>query len=406
MSRDALWINCRAATMVPGRPYGAIEDAAIAVRDGRIAWIGPRSDLPDSREWHAAEEIDLGGRWVTPALIDCHTHLVFGGTRAREFELRLQGATYEDIARAGGGILSTVEATRAASEDALLEAAVARARELLAEGVSVLEVKSGYGLDEDSELRMLRVARRLAEVLPVTVRASCLAAHALPPEFADRPDDYIDFVCQRIIPRVAEEGLADAVDAFCEHIAFDTTQIERVFVAARRHDLPVRLHAEQLSDQGGTELAARYDALSMDHLEYVSDAGVAAMARAGSVAVMLPGAFHTLRETQLPPIERFREHSVPMAVATDANPGSSPARSLLLMLNLACTLFRLTPEEALAGATREAARALGLQAEYGTLEPGKYADLAAWDIDHPAELSYWLPASRPALRIRHGRPVE
>lgn len=395
-----VWLNCRAATMVAGgEPYGAIEDAAIVARDGRIEWVGERAALGDAA---SAEVIDLGGRWVTPGLVDCHTHIVFGGTRAREFEMRLQGASYEELARAGGGIVSTVRDTRAAAEETLLAGALERARELLAEGVTVLEIKSGYGLDEDTELRMLRVARRVADVLPVTVRTTCLVAHALPPEYADRADAYIDEVCRPVVARAAEEGVADAVDGFCERIAFDRDQIARVFDAAVEHGLPVRLHAEQLSDQGGTQLAAGYGALSVDHLEYVGEAGVRAMAGAGSVAVMLPGAFYTLREPQLPPIAMFREHGVPLAVATDANPGSSPVRSLLLMLNMACTLFRMTPEEAFAGVTREAARALGLQDEYGTLEAGKRADLAVWDFEHPAELAYWIGASGPVAVYRHG----
>jgi len=396
---DSLWINCRVATMAGEEAYGAIDDAAIAVQDGRIAWVGPRTELPDGE---AGETVDLGGRWVTPGLIDCHSHVVFGGTRAREFEMRLEGASYEAIARAGGGILSTVRDTRAATDEALLAGALERARERIQEGVTVLEIKSGYGLDDETEARMLRVARQVGEHLPVTVRTTCLAAHALPPEYAERPNDYIDRVCDRIIPHIAEAGLADAVDAFCERIAFDAAQTERVFQAARAHGLPVKLHAEQLSDQGGTQVAARYGALSMDHLEYVSAAGVRAMAEAGSVAVMLPGAFHTLRETQRPPIDRFRRHSVPLALATDANPGSSPARSLLLMLNLGCTLFRMTPEEALAGVTREAARALGLEGSHGTLEAGKAADFAVWNVDHPAELSYWIGAPPPVFHVRHG----
>jgi len=396
---DSLWLNCRVATMAGEEAYGAIDDAAIAVQDGRIAWVGPRAELPDGQ---MGETVELGGRWVTPGLIDCHTHVVFGAARAREFEMRLEGASYEAIARAGGGILSTVRDTRAATDEALLAGALERARERIQEGVTVLEIKSGYGLDDETEARMLRVARQVGEHLPVTVRTTCLAAHALPPEYAERPNDYIDRVCDRIIPRIAEAGLADAVDAFCERIAFDAAQTERVFQAARAHGLPVKLHAEQLSDQGGTQLAARYGALSMDHLEYVSAAGVRAMAEAGSVAVMLPGAFHTLRETQIPPIDRFRRHSVPLALATDANPGSSPARSLLLMLNLGCTLFRMTPEEALAGVTREAARALGLEGSHGTLEAGKAADFAVWDVDHPAELSYWIGAPPPVFHVRHG----
>ncbi|MEF8833920.1 MAG: imidazolonepropionase [Halofilum sp. (in: g-proteobacteria)] len=402
MMSDTVWTGCHAATMVPGEPYGGIEDAAIRVHRGRIAWIGRRDDLVDPSRYNI---VDLGGRWVTPGLIDCHTHLVYGGNRAREFEMRLDGADYEAIANAGGGIISTVQATRAATEAQLIVAADARARELLAEGVTLLEIKSGYGLDSDTEMRMLAAARRLGERLPVTVRTSCLAAHALPPEYAGQADAYIDRVCEEILPRVAAAGLADAVDAFCERIAFDAAQTERVFKAATALGLPVRLHAEQLSDQGGTQVAARYGALSMDHLEYVSEEGVRAMADAGSVAVMLPGAFYTLRESRVPPIDRFREHGVPLALATDANPGTSPARSLLLMLNMGCTLFRMTPEEALAGVTREAARALGLQDAYGTLETGKRADLVAWDIDHPADLAYWIGAPPPARIMRDGQEL-
>lgn len=402
MMPDTLWTGCHAATMVPGHPYGVIEDAAIRVREGRIAWIGRRSELSDTSRYTV---VDLGGRWVTPGLIDCHTHLVYGGHRAREFEMRLDGADYAAIADAGGGIVSTVHATRSATEAQLVSAAEKRARELLAEGVTVLEIKSGYGLDTDSEMRTLAAARRLGERLPATVRTSCLAAHALPPEYAGQADAYIDLVCEEILPRVAKAGLADAVDAFCEKIAFNAAQTERVFVAATALGLPVKLHAEQLSDQGGTQVAARYHALSMDHLEYVSEAGVRAMAEAGSVAVMLPGAFYTLRESRRPPIDLFRKHGVPLAVATDANPGTSPARSLLLMLNMACTLFRMTPEEALAGVTREAARALGLQKDYGTLETGKRADLVAWDIDHPVELAYWIGTPPPVRIMRHGWEV-
>ena len=402
MMSDTVWTGCHAATMVPGEPYGTIRDAAIRVHKGRIAWIGRRAELGDPSRYNV---IDLGGRWVTPGLIDCHTHLVYGGHRAREFEMRLEGADYEAIAAAGSGILSTVNATRAATESQLIDAAEARARELLAEGVTVLEIKSGYGLDTDTEMRMLSAARRLGERLPVTVRTSCLAAHALPPEYDGQPDAYIDHVCEEILPRVAAAGLADAVDAFCERIAFDVAQTERVFMAAAALGLPVRLHAEQRSDLGGTQVAARYRALSMDHLEYVSEEGVRAMAEAGSVAVMLPGAFYTLRQTRRPPVDLFRAYGVPLAVATDANPGTSPARSLLLMLNMACTLFHMTPEEALAGVTREAARALALQDDYGTLERGKRADLVAWDIDHPVELAYWIGTPPPARIMRDGWEV-
>lgn len=400
MEWDSLWFNGHAATMAPG---GVLLDAAIAVKDGRIAWIGAAKDRPAGR---AAEEHDLGGCWVTPGLIDCHTHLVFGGNRAREFEMRLEGATYEEIARAGGGIASTVAATRAADEESLIASAAARLQPLLAEGVTVVEVKSGYGLDLATERRMLRAARALGERFPVTVRTTGLAAHALPPEFAGRADDYIALVCDGLLPTLAAEGLLDAVDAFCERIAFSPEQTARVFDTARRLGLPVKLHADQLSDGGGAALAARYDALSADHVEHTSEEGARAMAAAGTVAVLLPGAFYMLRETKLPPIELFRRHGVPMAVSTDCNPGTSPAMSLLLMLNMACTLFRLTPQEALAGVTRNAAQALGMAATHGTLELGKAADLAVWDVGDPAELCYWLGANPCTAVVRSGRLVK
>ncbi|MEX0873058.1 MAG: imidazolonepropionase, partial [Aquisalimonadaceae bacterium] len=387
MTWDTLWTDCHAATMTSNSPYGAIEDAAIAVTGGRIAWVGPRSELPDD---DAVETRTLGGRWVTPGLVDCHTHLVFGGDRAEEFEQRLQGASYEDIARAGGGILSTVRATREADEQSLFDSAARRLDQLISEGVTTVEIKSGYGLDTENELKMLRVARRLGAELPVSVKTTCLAAHALPPEYRGRADAYIDLVCNEIIPAAANAGLADAVDAFCERIAFSAEQTERVFQAARKAGLAIKLHAEQLSDQGGAALSARYQGLSADHLEWVSEDGVRAMAEAGTVAVLLPGAFYALRETRLPPIEMLRQHRVPMAIATDANPGTSPALSLRLMINMACTLFRMTPEEALRGVTCNAASALGLADQCGTLEAGKQADFAVWDIASPAELAYWI----------------
>ena len=403
---EDLWLNAQLATMVPGgEKYGAIADGAIGIADGRIAWIGRAADLPGNADSLASNVHALGGRWVTPGLIDCHTHLVYGGSRAGEFELRLEGATYEEIARAGGGILSTVKATRAATEETLLGAAERRAHRLLSEGVTVLEVKSGYGLDVETELKMLRVARALGKSLPIQVCTTFLGAHALPPEFADRPDDYIDVVCGDALPRVAEEGLADAVDAFCEGIGFSPEQTARVFDAARAHGLPVKLHADQLSDLGGAALASEYGALSADHLEYTSEAGVAAMAAAGTVAVLLPGAFYFLRETKLPPIQQFRDHGVPIALATDSNPGSSPAHSLLLMLNMACTLFRMTPEEALAGVTRNAASALGIAETHGTLEVGKAADFAVWDIDTPADLSYRIGDNPCTQVISSGEAV-
>jgi imidazolonepropionase len=393
---DRLWVNVRLATMVEGgAPYGAIERGALAVADGRIAFAGSASDLPP--DVSADQVIDAGGRWMTPGLIDCHTHIVFGGDRVDEFDTRLNGATYEEIARAGGGILSTVRATRAATEDDLVESAAPRVRQLIAEGVTTIEIKSGYGLDIENELKMLRAARRLGRELPVEVRTTFLGAHALPPEFADDRAGYLDLVCNEMLPRAAEEGLVDAVDAFCETIGFTADETARLFGTATRLCLPVKLHADQLTDGGGAALAARYKALSADHVEWTSPEGVAAMAEAGTVAVLLPGAFHTLRETRLPPIEQFRAAGVPMAIATDCNPGTSPARSLLLMLNLAGTLFRLTPEEALAGVTRNAARGLGLT-DRGTLETGKRADLVLWDIRSPADLCYWL-GGRPELAV-------
>ena len=391
-----VWRNCHAATMAGGR-YSAIERAAILTRDERIEWIGPEDALPHA---DGAAVHDLGGAWVTPGLIDCHTHLVFGGDRSREFEQRLQGVDYASIAAPGGGIASTVRATRAAREDELYDGARRRALQLLRDGVTTLEVKSGYGLDLASERKMLRVARRLGQALPLTVRATFLGAHALPPEYEGRADDYVGEVC-RMLPVLAAEGLVDAVDAFCEHLAFSPAQVERVFLAARQYGLPVKLHAEQLSSQHGATLAARYGALSADHLEYLTESDVLAMARAGTVAVLLPGAFYALRETQLPPVGLLRQHGVPIAISSDLNPGTSPALSLRLMLSMACTLFRLTPEEALAGATLHAARALGLQASHGSLEAGKVADFVAWEVGHPAELAYWIGGDLPRRVVRH-----
>jgi imidazolonepropionase len=374
------------ATMVPGGdPYGLIPDAALAISGGRITWVGPLRDLPDGS--HSWPRHDCGGRLVTPALIDCHTHVIHGGNRAGEFELRLQGASYEQVARAGGGILSTVRATRSASQAELVAAALPFVDALLAEGVAVIEIKSGYGLDVETELRMLRAARQIGVERKVGVKTTWLAAHAVPPEFAGRPDDYLDQVCIPGLRLAHAEGLVDAVDGFCEGIAFSPAQIDRLFGVAAELGVPVKLHAEQLSNLGGAALAARHGALSADHLEYLDEAGVQAMAAAGTVAVILPGAFYTLREKQLPPIDLLRQHHVPMAVATDMNPGSSPMASLLLAMNMACTLFRLTPEEALAGTTRHAAQALGLT-DRGTLAPGQVADLAVWNASHPAELAY------------------
>lgn len=404
MTWDLLLTDCRAATMADsGQPYGAIDDAVIALSGGKIAWIGPRRELPSQE---GSETVRLGGRWVSPGLIDCHTHLVYGGDRAAEFEQRLKGATYEEIAKAGGGIASTVKATRAAGIDELAASAGKRLQELAAEGVTTIEIKSGYGLDLENERKQLAAARRLGEIHPVTVRTTCLAAHALPPEFAGDSDGYIARVCDEILPAMAREKLADAVDAFCEKIAFTPAQTRKVFETTKRLGLPVKLHAEQLSDQGGAQLASAFGALSCDHLEYVSDDGIAAMAKAGVVAVLLPGAFYALRETKLPPIDSFRKAGVPIAISTDHNPGTSPTLSLLLMLSMATTFFRLTPEEALQGATRHAAKALGLATSHGQLKPGMAADLAIWSIDRPAELSYWFGGNPCAGIIQNGSWVK
>ncbi|MEP7207871.1 MAG: imidazolonepropionase [Casimicrobiaceae bacterium] len=374
--------------MTPGSPYGVIEDGALAVAGDRIAWVGPRSELPaaPARE---VETCDAQGRWLTPGLIDCHTHLVYGGNRAGEFERRLEGTSYAEIAREGGGIASSVRATRAASPESLLAQSAPRLEALLAEGVTTVEIKSGYGLDQATEAKSLQVARRMGEAWPVTVRTTFLGAHALPPEYANAPDAYIDFLCATMLPTLHATGLVDAVDAFCETIGFTPAQTERVFVAAQALGLPVKLHAEQLSDQGGAALAARFHALSADHLEHLSPTGIAAMAHSGTVAVLLPGAFYFLRDTKQPPIEGLRSAGVPMAIATDCNPGTSPTTSLLLMLNMACTLFRLTPAEALAGVTRNAARALGLHDACGMLKAGMAADFVLWEgIESPGELAY------------------
>lgn len=393
---DRLITDCRLATMVEGgAAYGAIADGALLVRDGRILWAGARGDLPA----HEAAMTDrLDGRWVTPGLVDCHTHLVFGGDRSGEFEQRLGGATYEEIARAGGGIVSSVTATRATSEDALYAGALGRLAGLKATGVTTVEIKSGYGLDRDSELKMLRVARRIGREAGVRVRTSYLGLHAVPPEWKADRGRYVDLAVDEILPAAHAEGLVDAVDAYCEPIAFSTEEVARLFDRAKALGLPVKLHADQLSDGGGAALAARYGALSADHIEHTGEAGVKAMAEAGVVAVLLPGAYLMLRETTPPPIELLRRHGVAMAVATDCNPGTSPVASMTAAINLACVQFRLTPEEALAGATRIAAQALGLEDGIGTLEAGKAADLAVWDIERPAELAYWL--GKPLLERR------
>ena len=389
--------NAALATMEHGvRPYGLIPTGAVAMDGGRIAWCGPADAMPD--DYAAWPRRDLEGRLVTPALIDCHTHIVYGGDRAREFEMRLEGMSYEDVARAGGGIFSTVEATRKAGPDTLLAGALPRIDALIAEGVSTIEIKSGYGLDIETELTMLRTARRIAAERPVRVRTSFLGAHAIPPVYEGRSDAYLDEVCLPALEAAHAQRLVDAVDGFCEGIAFTPAQIERVFERARALGLPVKLHAEQLSDLGGAGLAAKHGALSADHLEYAGKAGVRSLAESGTVAVLLPGAFYTLHATRHPPVELFRRHGVPMAIATDCNPGSSPLASLLLAMNMACTLFRLTPEEALAGATREAARALGLT-DTGLIAPGLRADLAIWDVAHPAELAYRIGFNPLAERI-------
>jgi imidazolonepropionase len=398
-SWDRIWLDGRVATLAPGKPgLALIENAAIAVRDGRIAFVGAVADLPVG--WHAEEIIVLDGRLVTPGLIDCHTHLVYAGSRAHEFELRLAGASYEEIARAGGGIVSTVKATRAASEGRLISASLPRLDRLIAEGVTTIEIKSGYGLDDETEVRLLRAARRLGEVRPVDVTTTYLGAHALPPETSDK-DQYIDGVCAAI-PALARERLADAVDAFCESIAFSLEQTARVFRAAQAVNLPIKLHADQLTNLHGARLAAEHGALSADHLEYTDAEAVAAMARAGTVAVLLPGAFYMLRETQLPPVAAMRQHGVPIALATDCNPGTSPLTSLLLTMNMGATLFRLTVDEAIAGVTREAARALGRLASVGTIERGKWCDLAIWDVERAAELVYRIGFNPLAQRVWRG----
>lgn len=387
------------ATMCEGAPYGLIAEGAIVVSNGVIEWVGPLLELPDV--YRDNEKFDVQGRLITPAFIDCHTHVVFAGNRAREFEMRLEGASYEEVARAGGGIVSTVKATRASTLEDLVQDALPRVDALIAEGVSTIEIKSGYGLDHDTELRMLRAARQIAAMREVEVKTTYLGAHAVPPEFKGRDDVFIDDVVIPSLRAAHAEGLVDAVDGFCEGIAFQPAQIARVFDVAKELGLPVKLHAEQLSNLGGAKLAASYRALSADHIEYLDQEGVAAMAKAGTVGVILPGAFYTLRETQEPPIEILRKHSVPMALATDCNPGSSPLTSLLLTMNMACTLFRMTPVEALAGVTKNAALALGLP-DRGTLAEGQRADIAIWDVRHPAELAYRVGFNPLHKRIFRG----
>ncbi len=384
--QDQVLINLRAATMADnGVAYGMIENAAFAVQNGRISWVGSATDLPSV--FNALEKTDLGGRLVTPGLIDCHTHVIFGGNRAAEFEMRLKGATYEEVARAGGGIISTVKATRGATEAELVASALPRVDAMIAEGVTTIEIKSGYGLDVETELRMLRAARKIGQMRPARVVTTFLGAHAVPAEFKSRTDAYIDDVCIPALRAAHVEQLVDAVDGFCEGIGFSVAQMVRVFDVAIELGLPIKLHAEQLSNLGGAKMAASYGALSVDHLEYLDEEGVVAIAKAGTIAVILPGAFYTVRETQVPPIEVLRRYGVPMAVSTDCNPGSSPMTSLLLAMNMVCTLFRMTPEEALRGATINAARALGLK-DRGQLIKGMRADLAIWNVEHPAELAY------------------
>ncbi len=381
-----IWRNCQVATMQDAE-YSVIEDAAIVTHLGKIEWIGPVADLPKNLN---ANEVDLDGCWVTPGLIDCHTHSVFGGNRSVEFEQRLKGVSYETIAAQGGGIASTVRATRETSEIQLREITIKRIKNLLKDGVTTLEIKSGYGLDLDNERKMLRVIRQISAMLPVTIKSTCLAAHALPTEYQHDSDAYIEWICQTLLPQLAAEGLVDAVDAFCEHLAFSPAQVEKVFQTAQQLNLPVKIHAEQLSELHGSALAAKYHALSADHLEYVTESDAIAMAQAGTVAVLLPGAFYFLRETKYPDIAALQKHQVRIALSTDLNPGTSPALSLRLMMNMGSTLFRLTPEQTLAGVTIHAAHALGLEHTHGSLEVGKVADFIAWDIQHPSEITYWL----------------
>ncbi|MEO6917813.1 MAG: imidazolonepropionase [Collimonas sp.] len=398
---DGIWHNARIAPA--GNPGQVIADGALVVRDGLIAWIGSAVELPEEYGNADLPRHDAGNRWITPGLIDCHTHLVYGGNRADEFALRLAGASYEDIARSGGGIVSTVRATREADEDSLFLQASRRLEALLAEGVTTIEIKSGYGLDLPTERKMLKVARRLGEHFPVTVYTTFLGAHALPPEYQGRADDYITLVCDEMLPVLHAEGLVDAVDVFCENIGFSVAQSERVFVAAAKLGLPVKMHADQLSNIGGTELAARFNALSVDHLEHLSEADIVAMRESGTVAVLLPGAYYFIRETRLPPLELLRRHQIPVAISTDSNPGTSPTTSLLLMLNMSCTLFRMTAAEALMGVTSHAALALGKADRHGLLAAGRAADFVVWDVESLAELAYWSGLNPCRTIVRGGR---
>lgn len=402
---QTLFVNVNLATMSEGAAgYGVIEQGAIAISDGKIAWLGKEMDLP-AYDKETVEVIDGNNQWLTPGLIDCHTHLIYGGDRANEFEMRLEGKSYEEIANAGGGIVSTVSATRKASEQTLFDAALKRLTALHQQGVTTVEIKSGYGLDVENEVKMLNVAGMLAKTVPVTIKRTFLGAHALPVEYKDKPDEYIDLVCNEMLPKIAQEKLADAVDVFCEGIGFDLAQTERVFACARKFGLPVKVHAEQLSNLGGSELAAKYNALSSDHIEFLDEAGISAMKKAEMTAVLLPGAFYFLRETQLPPVDLLRKHQVPMAIATDANPGSSPINNLQLMLNMACTFFRLTPAEALAGVTCHGAKALGLANSKGKLAVGFDADIACWDIKQPAELCYQFGVNPLVTLYQAGKRV-
>lgn len=393
---DAIWINATLVTCENG--YGIIEQAALAVKDGKIAWIGDMAALPADLEQQVEFIHDVSGACITPGLIDCHTHLVYAGNRAYEFELRLEGVSYEEIAKKGGGIQSTVSQTRGASEEDLLQQVLIRARTMLANGVTTIEIKSGYGLDLETEIRILQVAKRIGEILPITVKKTFLGAHTFPKEFKNNPEQYVDLVCNEMLPAIAELDLADAVDVFCEGIAFNLAQTKRVFAKANELGLPVKCHSEQLSDSNSAALAAKYNALSVDHLEYLSEDGVKAIAAAGTTAVVLPGAYYYLREVKKPPIDMLRSAQVPLAIATDCNPGTSPIMSLPVIMNMACTLFRMTPEEALLGVTQNAAKALGMADSHGTLTVGKIADLAVWDIGYPAELAYYI-GNQPLMQL-------
>ena len=396
-----LWHNCHVATMQNGR-YSMIENAAIVTLGNKIDWIGDQQNLPEAQY---DETIDLQQAWVTPGFIDCHTHSVFGGNRSVEFEKRLQGVSYAEIAAQGGGIASTVRATREATEEQLLNSALRRVKSLLKDGVTTIEIKSGYGLDYVNERKMLRVIREIGQRLPITVKSTCLAAHALPPEYHEQSDAYIEHICTEMLPKLHQEGLVDAVDAFCEYLAFSPEQVERVFKTAQSLNLPVKIHAEQLSSLAGSSLAARYQALSADHLEYITEDDIKAMAASSTVAVLLPGAFYFLRETKLPLMDLLKQHQVRIALSTDLNPGTSPVLSLRLMLNMGSTLFRLTPEETLAGVTIHAAHALGLQDSHGSLVQGKVADFIAWDIEHPSELTYWLGGDLSKRIVYQGQEI-